>query len=394
MNDLPHRPRYDGVTVFLPDVSLLRRGDILLTANNESSARKGIKLSKTIRAATKGRFSHALICTSPPTFVEAVQEGVGTISLSRCFVHDLANVRILRYPDAKMAAQAAAFAQLEIGRDYSTNRAIGSVLPGRLFKRDRDRGTFCSALVAHVYIKAGSEIFARTSPDRTTPATIDALGELDDITNQLFRPALAPSNVEIMCALDGDFAPSLSSPQTAISRKYALAVRPLAEHVVRAFPEVELEPSNSLWGTLQFIMDAIERVAQVPEERQDSYVDAVKELDEALAADIASGELERLFAAIAAHDDVTLEESVAQSFLAEPDIDVASMRGLYIASNEEIPRRRAAIGALEEFEALSDAIRVYLPIDRKNLATHERRNRVLAQILTRIGSGAVLGVVR
>lgn len=385
MNERGRNSKYDGLTVHLPDVSLLRRGDIMLTASAEDAALKGRKVSASIRKATGGRFSHALICTSPPTFVEAVQEGVGTISLSRCFTHDLGNVRILRYPDDTVAAKAAALAQQEIGRHYSTRRAIGAVLPGRLMKHHDDRGTFCSALVAHVFTRAGAEAFGRTSPDRTTPATIEAMPELEDITERIFRPALAPANAEEMCALDGEFAPSLSSPQTEISRRIAAVVRPLSLPIAQDHPACELEPPDTLWGAIQFVIDAIERVGRVPKERQDAYVGAVALFDRALATEISKGELETLLGQVCAYDDATLQRNVAESFTAEPDIDVQAMVALYAATRDQIPRRRSAIAALEQFCQSSVAIAAYLPLDRMSLAALERRNRIVTEILARLG---------
>lgn len=139
----------DGQMVWLPAVGLVRPGDILLTNNVESRAAKGLKVSGVIRAATRVRFSHTMICSSPPTFIEAV-----------------------------IAAQAAARAQFEVGRSYWVPRAVGSVLSGDA-GRSADRGTFCSALVAQCYALAAAECFQRVSPERTTPATIEVMVVLE-----------------------------------------------------------------------------------------------------------------------------------------------------------------------------------------------------------------------
>ena len=80
-----HNPKYDGLFVYAPLVSAMRPGDILLTRNAEGGDLKGKALSKTILTASGGSFDHALICTVPPTFVEAVDIGVCTLSVQRCF---------------------------------------------------------------------------------------------------------------------------------------------------------------------------------------------------------------------------------------------------------------------------------------------------------------------
>ena len=118
--------KYGGVAVYLPVVSRFRPGDILLTLNTESDDRKELRVSRVIARATRGRFSHALICSIPPTFIEAIGPGVSTISLARCFAHNLKNVRALRYPDREVSAKAASLARLEVGRDYSRAKAIAS----------------------------------------------------------------------------------------------------------------------------------------------------------------------------------------------------------------------------------------------------------------------------
>lgn len=181
--DLNHK--YNGRTVLLPEVDSLQPGDILLSFNAESTDRGDGKVAGVIRAATKGRFSHALICSAPPTLIEAIGRGVSTLSLARCFAHSLDNVRVLRYPDAEVARKAASLVQLQVGRDYSISRAILSVFPEQTITKINDHGIFCSALVAQVYVNAGAEIFASTAVDRTTPATIDQLNVLIDITRDV-----------------------------------------------------------------------------------------------------------------------------------------------------------------------------------------------------------------
>jgi hypothetical protein len=65
---IQHQLRYDGLTLYLPDASQLRRGDILLTRCAEGDSKWGLAQAKLIRAASGGEFDHALICTAPPTF--------------------------------------------------------------------------------------------------------------------------------------------------------------------------------------------------------------------------------------------------------------------------------------------------------------------------------------
>ncbi len=378
--------QYDGRTVFLPRVGLIRSGDILLTFNAESADRAGSKTSRVITAATRGRFSHALICSSPPTFVEAIGTGVSTLSLARCFAHNLKNVRLLRYPDASVSAKAAKLVQLEIGRDYSVARAVNSVFPLRTLRRVEDHGIFCSALVAQAYATAGAPLFGRTPVERTTPATIDELEGLEDLTDSVFRPGLAPRNIETMSALDGDRAPTLSARQTALSARCAKALFPAASGIATDFPELELSVTPTFYGLLDFVVKAIERTGRVPEERREEFVGRVADLEEALAAFLGTGELAGLLREIATADDAMLAETVARSFESDRDIDVVALRGYLEAGREQLRQRQESIRAWEEWGVEhSAAMRAYLPIDRDAAEAIGRRNILLEEILGRLG---------
>jgi hypothetical protein len=68
-------PKYDHRYVLKPNLSALRPGDVFLTRNAESTSKKSKFQSDLIAVTTGGRFSHALICTVPPTLVEAIRNG-------------------------------------------------------------------------------------------------------------------------------------------------------------------------------------------------------------------------------------------------------------------------------------------------------------------------------
>lgn len=218
--------------VFSPSIDLFRPGDLILTRNRWGGGRK---TSSAIAKATGGTFSHVLVCETPPTFVEAMPDGVGTISLQRCFVHDLENVRVLRYPDPLVAGRAAARLQFHIGRAYSVSRAALSPFPVGTMGVLQDRGIFCSALAALVFREAGGEAVFTYPPEKTTPATIEHYSGLIDITGLIFRPASAPGNIALMSSLDGERRQSPSERQTQLLLGYAAEMFPAADALV-AFP--------------------------------------------------------------------------------------------------------------------------------------------------------------
>src|SRR5262245_20654569 len=73
-------PKYDGLHVYKIDIGKLLPGDVLLTRNVETASSKGKLQARAIMKATRGSFSHAMLCTVPPTFIEAIGQGVSNVS--------------------------------------------------------------------------------------------------------------------------------------------------------------------------------------------------------------------------------------------------------------------------------------------------------------------------
>jgi hypothetical protein len=129
---IERNPEYDGLYVFKPNLAELQSGDIILTRNAETTSFKGKAQSDAIARATGGNFSHALLCSIPPTLIEAIGDGVSNVSAQICFVHDLQHVRVLRYPDQTIARAAGSAALKFVGQGYSVRNAIRSIFPGVL----------------------------------------------------------------------------------------------------------------------------------------------------------------------------------------------------------------------------------------------------------------------
>ncbi|WP_156419524.1 hypothetical protein [Aureimonas sp. AU12] len=384
MNEVAGRPKFDGRMVFLPRVDALHPGDILLTSNVESDDRKGLISSSMIRAATKGNFSHALICSHPPTFVEAIGSGVSTLSLARCFAYDIGNIRLLRYPDALIAETAARIAMDEVGRDYSVARAVRSVFPTQMLDRIDDHGIFCSALVAQAFTVAGGDLFRPVSPDQTTPATIERMAGLTDITASAFHRALAPRNIEQMSSLDGDRVPTPSSRQTSLSAEYARSIWPKAEALVKDYPELGLEPGATLYGMLRFITDSIDHVRRVRPGGRDAFLQRLMTIDQELAALIGKGELETVLADIEAIDDPSLMKNMQESFSSKPDIDLDALQAYLTTARRGLEVRQDAISNWEGWGLeRSKSMTTYIEIDRKVAASMTLRNTAIEEILAR-----------
>lgn len=388
MTDIQQNHRYGGRKVFVLETASLRSGDIMLTRNSEGSGVKGPLQSDLIIRVSKGTYDHALICSQPPTFIEAVGTGVRTISAARAFVHDPANIRILRYPNAEVAAQAAIFAQLQVGREYSTRQAMASVFPERLVDAIADRGIFCSALVALVFQEAGAAEFKTLLVAKTTPATLEKLPFLSDITDDLLREVLSPPNIEAMAALDGDKPPSISERQTEIGMRYARSVVPLAEALLQQYPEIKVELLQTYFGLVTFVMDAADAAPKVPEARRGAYLEALAAVDMRLAELAGSGEFDAMMNEILDMDSASLARDLQESFQTNPDIDVQAMRNQLATSQGMLAKRKQAIAQFEAWGLdRSEALALHVRREGRAIAFYERQISALCEILGRLVPG-------
>lgn len=383
-----HNPKYDGLYVYAPLVSALRPGDILLTHNVEGGDLKGKALSQTILAASGGSFDHALICTAPPTFVEAVDIGVCTLSLQRCFTHSLPTVRVLRYADPAVAAHAAQRAQLQVGRTYSKRKAAASVFSETIIDEIKHKGIFCSALVAQAFTDAGAPEFAATKVSKTTPATLEKMACLIDVTDQVFRKILSPPNIEAMSALDGARAETPSVRQTFITMAYAATLVPAADAIVEAFPEAELEPADTFFDAMQFVVRAMDARGKIPEPRRADFDAHVAILDDMAALCVSSGELLAVQDALAEIETAEMQRDLAESFKLKPDIDLVATREVAHTTIGQIEGRQTAIDELTAWSAgRSKALTAWAKLQAPTIVSLKARLATCREILGRLDPG-------
>lgn len=133
------------------DINTVEPGDILFTA------RPG-KVSKSIRFATKGIVSHAMICVQLGSFIDSTAEGVQARNLQRELFNEDELIFQFRLEDPvgqEVLSKVIDYARAEIGARYSLPEAMRSVAGMR---KPRSNRQFCSRLVARVYKKAGLDL--------------------------------------------------------------------------------------------------------------------------------------------------------------------------------------------------------------------------------------------
>jgi hypothetical protein len=333
-------PKYDGLYVYVIDVSKLRPGDVLLTRNAETSSMKEGYQSSAIALATGGNYSHAMLCTVPPTLIEAVGHGVSNLTAQRCFVHDLKNVRVLRYPDVAVAADAGSCALPYLGQHYSIRKAVQSILPNTNLARMGDDKLFCSALVAAAYRKAGAKEFEHIDPMRVTPATLEKANYFSDVTAEVFVGVLSPKNIEEMSALDGDRQPSPLDKQAELFQEFSGTLLPKVRDFIKITPEVTFERVPTTFLECVPFIEAARGICEEMPASQEAR-NKIAEIDDVAYALLADGRFEKMQADATAQEAGSIRYTIEQSFMTRPDIDLRETRALLAATRQQIASRSA-----------------------------------------------------
>lgn len=376
-------PYYDGRTVFSLQVTQLRPGDIVLTRNRRDPAKRGRKQSAAIALAGASNFSHAAICSQPPTLIEAIGPGVSTLSIAKCFYHAERDVRVLRYADETTARRAAAKAGLFLGKGYSVAMALKSVSPAAPDASAPMSKTFCSALVAAVYREAGAPEFQSINPYRTTPGDLTRMAFLEDVTAQVSRPMLAPRNVEDMTALDGERRPSPFDGQAKALFVLHAAVADDVEAFIRKW-DLPLATPTTFLETLDFLVKALLWATAGDDPLKQLYLPALRSIDRKLADAFDRSDMRRMNALADTLDAESLARDLRESFEPDPDIDIPAMRALLDATPGQIESRGWVLKDAHRNVGLSLVWDRWCDLTASSIQVLRSRQTILREILGRI----------
>lgn len=162
-----------GGSVWLFDPTRLVPGDVVLEQGSGW-------VSRVIRIADQGRFSHALLWLGNTDFIEATDGGARVIAFARVQIHDPANWVLLRHPEAEVAARAAREARNLAHKHYDTVGAVSTKIPIRA--QPDPCMLFCSQLVAEAYARAGSGLVPGTSSSQVTPNMLALRSALERVS--------------------------------------------------------------------------------------------------------------------------------------------------------------------------------------------------------------------
>jgi hypothetical protein len=380
-----HNPYYDGRTVFALQAAQLHPGDIVLTRNRHGFDDKGCKQSAIIAAAGRSNFSHAAICSQPPTLIEAIGPGVSTLSIANTFYHAAGDVRVLRYADETVARRAAAKAGLFLGKGYSVPMAIKSISPAAANASTPMIQTFCSALVAAVYRSAGAPEFQSINPYRTTPGAFTRMTFLEDVTELVSLPMLAPQNVEELTALDGERRPSPFDGQAKALFALHAIVADDVEALIGTW-DLPLQVPTTFFETLQFLVTALRSASEDHDRSKQLYLPALRSIDRKLAEAFEVSDLQRMTALACALDYDSIERNLRESFKPNPDIDVQALRSLLDATAGQIASRGWVLEDEHRHYGLSLAWDCWCSLTASSIELLRARQISLREVLTRIGS--------
>lgn len=159
---------------YILDFPSIKMGDIIFTSNHSFS-------SKSIRKATKGDFSHAMICVSYGSCIHALPNGgVQSVNLQRVLFDDQSHASVLRFSPSlsiESIRNACNYARSQIGKQYSVpDAAMSLAKAGRQSNRQ-----YCSRLVAESYAYAGIKPFGESN--FCTPEDIHNCSSLFEVPN-------------------------------------------------------------------------------------------------------------------------------------------------------------------------------------------------------------------
>lgn len=382
---IARNPRYDGLYVFKPDLTKLLSGDIFLTRNAESTSFKGKAQSDTIATAIGGNFSHALLCTTPPTLIEAIGDGVSHVTAQNCFAHDLKHVRVLRYKNKKIAKTAGSIALRFLGKGYSLRSAIRSAIPSASVPELPGDQTFCSALVATAFRAAGAPEFETIDPARTTPATLEMATCFDDVTSEVFSKILAPPNIEKMNALDGDRMPSPLAGQTKLFNGYHAKLSPLIQAFLNQYPDFPSQKLDSFTDCIDFIITTLAVVRRLPcSVEVDEALRQLISIDEAAFNLLAEGKWQEMARAAQISDDASHRYSLEESFKRKPDVSLDDLQGMIHATELQVTSRSSILDDPERPLGVSRVWDEWIKIAQRIIESQQRRLVILREVRDRV----------
>ena len=170
----------ENTPLFIIDLNKLQPGDIILTRD------KTLR-SISVRAATLGSYSHAMICLSPSSIIDATIDGkVYTKNTQRQIFKSVNDCIVLRLKSALSGSDIEKienFLRLKVATPYSVKEAVRTPAEKNKSTEAKEQGQFCSRLVAQAYDHIGIRL--AKNPDYCVPSDLSKSELLTKVENIL-----------------------------------------------------------------------------------------------------------------------------------------------------------------------------------------------------------------
>lgn len=206
--------------MYIFEMSLLKAGDIILTAQVGA-------ISKSVRIATFGKFSHAILYVGHGSYIHSDSQGVHSNNIQRLLFESENHAEVCRVLDANYVNKAVMFARSQIGTSYSVKEAARTKNP--FYKGEKLNRQFCSRLVAQSYEYAGLKLV--NNSDYCTPKDLQNSSH----TNAIHGCLRLASEKEVEFAM----SESPLQRQTEITNSILKAVRNLTGRDVQSFENLD-----------------------------------------------------------------------------------------------------------------------------------------------------------
>tara|TARA_R110001592_G_scaffold311518_1_gene586399 strand:+ start:1716 stop:2687 length:972 start_codon:yes stop_codon:yes gene_type:complete len=226
--------------MYILEMSLLKAGDIILTAQVGA-------ISKAVRIATFGKFSHAILYVGHGSYIHSDGQGVQSDNIQRLLFEKETHAEVCRVLDTSYVNKAVMFARSQIGTSYSVKEAARTKNP--VYKGEKLNRQFCSRLVAQSYEYSGLKLVKNV--DYCTPKDLQKSSH----TNSIHGCLRLASEKEVEFAMSD----SPLQRQTEITNSILKFVRTLTGSDIQSFESLDqfvIENPKHDWDVTSIVMNS------------------------------------------------------------------------------------------------------------------------------------------
>ncbi|MCG8436414.1 MAG: hypothetical protein MJA83_20545 [Gammaproteobacteria bacterium] len=205
--------------MFLFEIKLLQKGDILLVAQNSLS-------SKTIRLTTGCAYSHAMLYVGGGSFIHSDQLGVHSGNIHRLLLEEKGHGLAIRVTETTDFDKVITYARSEVGKQYSIRDAVSSKLTAA---RQRSNRQFCSRLVALAFEYGGLSLAQES--EYCSPGDLLDSAKTKHVSNCV----RAATESEVQFAN----SPSPLNVQTRITNSILASARDISGQDIQRFSDID-----------------------------------------------------------------------------------------------------------------------------------------------------------